>query len=1188
MDNIRNKSKKELLLELQQAKNAYDSLQLLYQNEIKEKHRIESKLSSNQVISELMFQDHKSMMLLIDPLSGKIIDANNSAVQFYKYPIDQLKGMPIDEINVLSLDQLALARQKAVTKTQNQFIFSHRIASGEIRKVEVHSSPVEMNGQKLLFSIIHDITGRDAADSKLKRSEDALRKAEEIGKFGNWYLFLDEKLMQASDGALLIYGLSQNELPYDKVKEVALSEFRPMLDKALEELILTGKQYDVEYKVKRKSDGKIVDIHSVAEFDASKNIVFGTIQDISERKRTEKALIESEEKFHSLFVNMIEGAALHKLSYNSQGDAEDYVIIEINPAFEVQIGIPREQVINKTSREAYGVADPPFLETYARVALSGTPEVFETYFPPLARYFSISVFSAYKGSFATIFVDITERRKAEQTIRESERRYHGLLDHLNAGIVVHDADTSIVMANPKACELLGLSGDQMTGKIATDPQWQFIRDDFSPMPSEEYPVNKIISSRKPIKDFLIGVQRPVINDVEWLLVNGLPMFDKNGGIKEVLISFTDITERKSIEDNLLESQRLLDEAQRLAQIGVWEWDNESNAITWSEVLCRIVGRDPNLPVPAFKDQQFVFTQQSYEQFAAAIENVKETGRKTELELEIVHSGGSLRNVIGFVGMKYNAKGMVKGLYGTLQDITDRKRAEAKLRETNAYLENLLNYANAPIIVWDPQFRITRFNHAFESLTGRLEADVAGKSLQILFPPELAENSMELIRKTLSGERWETVEIKILNIDSSVRTVLWNSATLFGPDGKTPVATIAQGHDITDRKRVEEEIKTKNEALLRVVAEKDKFFSILAHDLRSPFNGFLGLTQIMAEKLPELTMDEIQKIAVSMRTSATSLFRLLENLLHWARIEQGLIPFNAKRIHLEPLIKESVAMSLEPANKKGIDLVFSVPENLEVFADSNMLQTVIRNLVSNAVKFTATGGKVMLSAKAVADKSVEIIIQDSGIGMSDEILANLFHINLQTNRKGTDGEPSTGLGLIICKEFVEKHGGRLLVESKAGMGSIFRFNLPYTNLPHEKTPGIDSEMPENTTKPPKGLKILIAEDDETSGMLISIALKPFCKTILKAGSGFEAVEICKSNSDIDLIMMDIKMPGLNGYEATRQIREFNKEVFIVAQTAFGKTGDREKAISEGFNEFLSKPLSVALLKELIVKNFTAGE
>jgi len=1831
MDNIRNKSNEDLLLELEKAKNAYDALQVRYQKEINEKQKIESKLSSHQGLSDLLFQDHESVMLLIDPLSGKIIDANKSAALFYNYPVEQLREMLIDDIKVLTKDDIEIEKIKVVRKVQNQFIFLHRISNGEIRQVEVYSSPVEFNGQKLLFSIIHDITGRDAVESKLTKNEDALRKAEEIGKFGYWNLFLDEKLIKASEGATIIYGFSQVEIPLEEVQAVVLAEYRPMLDKALNDLIFNGNRYDVEYKIRRKSDGIIVDIHSLAEFDASKNIVFGTIQDISERKQIEEAMTESEEKFHSLFVNMIEGAALHEIIYNQDGEAIDYVIIETNPAFESQLDFSRESVIGKTSREAYGVADPPFLDIYSKVALTGEPVVFETYYPPLARHFSISVYSPYKGSFATIFIDITDRKKAEQTIRESERRYHGLLDHLDAGIVVHAADSSIIMANPKAQELLGLSEEQLTGALGIDPQWKFLLDDLSPMPLEDYPVNKILNSKNPVKDFLIGVYRPITNDVVWLLVNGFPTLGENGVISEVLISFTDITERKTIEDNLLESQRLLHEAQRLAQIGVWNWDNTTNAVTWSEELCKIVGRDPNLPVPAFKDQQFVFTPESYKLFAAAIESVNKTGRKIEIELEVVHADRSLRNVIGYVGLKYDSKGRIKGLYGTLQDITERKmaeqallnseqkletmlqtmvdgmvtvnmdgeitycnpaaehilamsknvlgkyfqsnewnqideqgnpfppdqlplaialreqrtvtniehafissqgeikwisvnaaplldnkgmlfggiasfrdtterkKAEAELLETNAYLENLINYANAPIIVWDPQFSITRFNHAFESLTGRLEADVLGKSLDILFPPELSENSMELIRKTLSGERWETVEIKILNIDGSVRTVLWNSATLLGQDGKTPVATIAMGQDITERKqaeellqksqfnlnnaqhmshigswewdmiantinfsdelflifglssetstinadlllefihpddkafylsnlensssagesvpfeyrivrrdgevrnlfasghvifdenhkpvkgvgviqdvtdrkqaeealretnaylenlinyanapiivwdpqfsitrfnhafesltgrleadvlgksldilfppelsensmklirktvsgerwetveikilnidgsvrtvlwnsatllgldgktpvatiaqgqditerkqaedavhksrellnrtqkianlgsweldiesgqliwsdevyqifgfspqefpatyssflesihpddrdnvnsaysesinnnkdsyeiehrivrnttgetrivfekcehirnasgkivssvgsilditerknaevalresknqlnlmlqttdqgiygigpdgcctfinlsglsllgytteecigrnmhllihhshpdgstyevnecpifkakstgkgthinsevfwrkdgtffaseyssyptfengeisgavitfaditerkRVEEEINSKNEELLRLVTEKDKLFSIIAHDLRSPFNAFLGFTRMMVEDLPKLRLDEIQTMALSMRTSATNLYRLLENLLEWSRIQRGMTGFEPIPLLLLPKIAASLQSVIESADKKEIETVFTIPDDLVVFADENMLTSAIRNLMSNSVKFTKKGGKITVHATEKDNNTVEISVGDTGIGMNNTMLGKLFDPTSNSSRKGTEGELSTGLGLIICKDFVEKNGGKIWAESEEGKGSTFYFTVPGNAGQAVKTASKDV-LDEGNNTPARKLKIVIADDDETSQMLIAMAVKPISMEIIKVQTGADAVEACRNHPDIDLVMMDIKMPGMDGYEATRQIRQFNKSVVIIAQTAFGLGSDRENALKSGCNDYLSKPIVLEALKELIQKHF----
>jgi len=237
-----------------------------------------------------------------------------------------------------------------------------------------------------------------------------------------------------------------------------------------------------------------------------------------------------------------------------------------------------------------------------------------------------------------------------------------------------------------------------------------------------------------------------------------------------------------------------------------------------------------------------------------------------------------------------------------------------------------------------------------------------------------------------------------------------------------------------------QLTEKNEELQIINSEKDKLFSIIAHDLRSPFSSFLGLTQVMAEELETLSMDQLQEIAVSMRKSATNLFRLLENLLQWSRIQQGSIPFYPAQIELIPIVEESIALVIDSANKKGITITYDIPYNTMVYADSNMLQTIIRNIVSNAVKFTAKNGKVVIEARTTSRKSVEISIRDTGIGMSNSMVDKLFKLGNQTNRTGTDGEPSTGLGLIICKEFIDKQGGKIWVESEEGKGSVFYFTI----------------------------------------------------------------------------------------------------------------------------------------------------
>jgi signal transduction histidine kinase len=238
-----------------------------------------------------------------------------------------------------------------------------------------------------------------------------------------------------------------------------------------------------------------------------------------------------------------------------------------------------------------------------------------------------------------------------------------------------------------------------------------------------------------------------------------------------------------------------------------------------------------------------------------------------------------------------------------------------------------------------------------------------------------------------------------------------------------------------------ELKKQSEELLKLNNEKDKFFSIIAHDLRAPFNGFLGLTQILAKELPTLTMKELNMIAVSMQNSATNYFSLLENLLEWAKIQRGMVPFDPKLTELLPIVEDGLAAVLESAKNKEIELTWLIPDKLEIFADYHIVQTVIRNLVSNAVKFTPKGGKITLSAKANDDNSIEIAIKDTGIGMNSELIESLFRLDINTSRKGTEGEVSTGLGLILSKDFIEMHNGTISVESEVGKGSSFLFTIP---------------------------------------------------------------------------------------------------------------------------------------------------
>lgn len=561
--------------------------------------------------------------------------------------------------------------------------------------------------------------------------------------------------------------------------------------------------------------------------------------------------------------------------------------------------------------------------------------------------------------------------------------------------------------------------------------------------------------------------------IRYVWERGQGIFNDNGDLLNLEGFITDITARKlaeqalkeandTLESRVLErtielakSKKLLDETGSLARVGGWEIDLLTGINYWSEAT-RIIHEvepdfDPNLEL-AIK----FYAPEYIPLISGLVERLINFGEPFDAELELFTARKN-RIWVRALGQPFYENGKMVRIGGVFQDITRRKLADIELTKYREHLEDLVKdrtekletqYAllnaliNSPgdmlIFSLDTEYCYTAFNEKHSQEMKKVwnaDIQIGTNILECMHIPEIRVLAKSSIDRVLNGEGF--TEVQHQPGADIYYELSWNTILL----GNEIVGATVFVKDISERKRSEMEIKFKNEQLIDLNSTKDKFFSIIAHDLRSPFNSFLGLTQIMAEELPSLTMSQVQEIAISMSKSATNLYRLLENLLQWSRMQQGAIPFNPETVQLASIVDESIEMIQEAAKSKGIDIVTTIPGGLNVFADTNLFQTVVRNLVSNAVKFTPKGGKVNLSAKITDDKNIEISIRDTGIGMSKAMVDNLFRIDVQTSRKGTEGEPSTGLGLILCKEFIEKHGGKIWVESEIGKGSKFYFTLP---------------------------------------------------------------------------------------------------------------------------------------------------
>lgn len=371
----------------------------------------------------------------------------------------------------------------------------------------------------------------------------------------------------------------------------------------------------------------------------------------------------------------------------------------------------------------------------------------------------------------------------------------------------------------------------------------------------------------------------------------------------------------------------------------------------------------------------------------------------------------------------------------------RQLKEEKLKNERLLLRTVIDNLPASIYCKDLEGRKTLVNIAELRMIGaKSEEEVLGKTDFDFYPKEIAEGFFADDQLVIQENKPVINREEYLIDEKGEKRWLLTSKIPMLDDQGNVIGLVGIGRDITDRVKISKEIQLRNEQLTQLNAEKDKFFSIIAHDLKSPFTGLLGLTELMVESSDSFTKEEFVEYSKSINKASKKLYRLLENLLEWAQVQRGTITFTPVNLDLAQIVGQSIDIIYQRALQKKITIINEITSPQKVYIDEKMTQTVLRNLLSNAVKFTKSGGRVFIKAESLDEKRLRVSIEDTGVGIPKEDIERLFRIEQKVCSLGTEGESSTGLGLLLCKEFVEMHGGRIWVESEMGKGSKFSFTI----------------------------------------------------------------------------------------------------------------------------------------------------
>ncbi len=915
-----------------------------------------------------------------------------------------------------------------------------------------------------------------------------------------------------------------------------------------------------------KKNGEVVDVLLSAitergEEGESVNTL-AVLIDVTERKLAEDALEHSEEHFRSLIEN-----ASDVISVLTPNGTFYYV----SPSVRRVLGYKPEELIGRDAFDFVHPDDVAYMKGNFQKVFLFPGQTQGAVYRFLHKNGSWRLMEAvgqrivdHAGVVSVVFNsrDITERREAENALRQSEKRYRTLFETMAQGVVYQDPEGKIVSANTAAEEILGVSLDQMRGRTSTDPRWRSIHEDGSVFPGEMHPAMLALRTGVSVHNVIMGVFDPQKEEYRWVKVDAIPQFRPGEDVPyQVYSTFDDITEQKKAEKALVESE---DRFRRLAE--------QSPDIIIRYGTAGVEYISPScIAISGFTPEQFyndptLSLRQIHPDDRAALRNLEAQLQKgpVRCDLRILHKDGHVvwteQNLIPV----FDSSGQRVAVEGVVRDISDRKKAE----EERGRLSSAIEQAAESVIITDAEARILYVNPAFERVTGYTREEAIGLNPRVLKSGQHDARFYKAMWDTLlSGQTW-TGHITNKRKDGS----LFEEDVTISPirDAAGMVVNyVAVKRDVTHEKQMEQQLRQ---------AQKMESLGQLAGGIAHDFNNVLGVILGSLALLKASVQDE--KLHRYVEIGENSVHRgadVAKRLLTFARAEEArLVP-----LLIEDVVKELMRV-LEHSFEKTIEMHAEIAGDLPIVeGDHGQLYQMLLNLCVNArdaILDPASGkktGSISIRALLVDGAEVEerflqpasgsfvrLSVSDDGMGMSAEVRQRIFEPFFTTKPTGK----GTGLGLAVVYGVVKTHRGFMDVETGLGKGTTFVIYLPASTIERRKKEQqkVEEVRGGNET-------ILVVEDEEAMCLLLAELLRSRGYKLITAQDGIEGLETYKAYShEIGAVITDMGLPKLSGQDLFAKIMEINPSARVILASGYLEPHLKSRLFSAGAKAFIQKP------------------